>query len=787
MQSARQGLRWKITVFLSTVVLVVMTLLSVGDYLWQRQTFLGTLNDHIAEESRLLAALIANARSPDDIARVFTELVPTLDHPGDLGDVHEIFLLDRQGVVIASNRADMVGQRMWNEDVAQVLQGQADKRFGVMWHGDHLSYYGVLPLRIGTSPPVAAIHIAEPYAPILARMRQFLNQRLMFMALVTLALILATIVATNYVILGPLERLAATIARVSHGDLDTHVDIRREDELGAIAAAFNRMVDALRAAHRREEEEHERLAVLYKVNRRLAGITDWETLVDVVCHLPEEIVPATGTMFLSYDERTRRFALEKALGLSPAIIAALEQHVARLENPACLACIPRMAHMEDSCPLLVPGLLSGDRHTMLCLHLAQGEHTVGFLYVFLPPDADLTPAQVDLLNAVSGEITAAVAAAQARARELALLANLEKTPQAPASLDDTLRRILDQTLAASAADRGAIFLFDAETHHLYPGAWVGLKSEEIDEWRGLAWQGLHRREPLTVSRRPISARQSEHIVVVPLSLGDETLGAILLAGAGTRAYTRHHLTFLSAIAAQTALIVQTARLYERLEQHAILEERTRLAREIHDGLAQHLAFVRWKMYQVRQWLAQGQEQRLEEELALLQQVVDEAYLDVREAIDGLRLPLDESTSFADALREYARRFVARTGITVDLALENVALPPGTEAQLLRVVQEALTNVRKHARASHITVTLTANEDAILLQVSDDGIGFDPEGVDREGHFGLRIMAERVQGLGGRLDVHAAQGCGTTLTITLPRPHIRLGGPRDEEDTRAGRG
>ena len=767
------GLRWKITLFLSAVVLVVMVILSVGDYLWQRQAYLNTLNTHIAEEARLVSALVANARTRTELQQMFARLVPTLERPDIPSELHEIFLIDTQGTIIASNQPGMVGQRMWNEDIRLVIQGDAQQRFGVMWHRDHLSYYGAVPLRTANDPAIAAVHIAEPYAPVLSRMQQFLRQRLMFMALVTLALILATIAATNYVILVPLQRLAATIDRVSRGDLDTHVDLQRDDELGAIARAFNRMVDALRISHRREEEKHRRLMLLYEINRRLAGVADWETLVEVILNLPNEIIPTTGVMFLSYDERSQMFTLEGARGLNKMVLAALEDHLARLKNPACLHCPPRLAHMDTDCPLLVPGLLTGNPDRMLCLHLAQGNHTVGFLYLLLPPEAPLSEDRVELLNAVSGEIAAAVAVAQARARELALLANLEQAQTPRASIQETLSRILQWTLDASQARRGAIFLFESETQHLHPAAWMHIEPEEIEEWRGIAWQGLYRREPLLISRRTMSTAAPEEIVIVPLHLGGEALGTLVLAGSGPRAYTRHHLMFLSAIAAQTALMVQSARLYERLEQQAVVEERVRLAREIHDGLAQNLAFVRWKMYQIQRWMEDGRVERLRDEIALLQQVVDEAYLDAREAIDGLRLPLNDDTSLSDALREYVRRFAARTGIVVDLMLDDVTLPPRAQAQLLRVVQEALSNVRKHAQATHVTICLREGEDGIQLEIADDGVGFDVHAVEETRHFGLRIMAERVQSLGGRLWVNSQMGVGTTVNVLLPTPHVRV--------------
>lgn len=786
MKWPEHGLRWKISVFLSVAVLLVMVLLSVGDYLWQRHAFLDTLNAHIEEEARLVTALVSNARSPDEVQYIFQNLVPALDAPTTTDVIHEIFLIDSQGIILAANVPGTVGRHMWNHDIAEVLSGGAEQRFGVMWHDDHLSYYGVFPIARGGTPDLV-VHIAEPYAPILSQMQRFLGQRLMFMGLVTLVLILATIAATDYIILRPLGRLAATIEQVSRGDLNTRVIIERADELGSIGRAFNRMVEALRRARQSGEEKHRRLALLYEINRRLAGVSDWETLVNLILHLPEEIIPLAGAMFLSYNERTRRFALEGAWGLSNTTLAALEQHLSHMENPACLTCPSCFAHLESNCPLLVPGLLCDERDRVVCLHLAQGDRTVGFLYLFLASDTPLPPAKVELLNAVGGEITAAVAAAQARARELALLASIEGAHHSPTSIHESLHHILEQVADAGQSQRGAVFLYETETQHLLPVAWLHVRAEEMDEWRGLAWQGLHHREPMVLTRRSFSASRPEHVAVVPLHLHGEALGALVLSTSRADAYTRHHLMFFSAIATQTALMVQTARLYERLEQQAILEERARLAREIHDGLAQSLAFVRWKMYQIERWVDQGEHERLRDELATLKQVVDEAYLDAREAIEGLRLPVDEHRSFADTLREYTRRFVARTGITVDLSLEDVALPAGAQAQLLRVVQEALTNVRKHAQAEHVTVALYGDEEGLHLTVEDDGVGFDPTVAVGDRRFGLRIMAERVQGLGGRLHVSSRPGHGTVLDVFLPTPHIRVGERRNEEGSRVDRG
>ncbi len=786
MQGRERSLRWKISFLLSAVVLVVMTLLSTGDYFWQRRAFLQNLNAHIAEEAHLVAFLVNRTRTPQEIQRLLQELhtTPEPSHPHIV--VGEVMVFAEDGTIIASDVPAMLGQRFWHQGLDAVLRDNAPQHFGLIERDGNLFYYGLIPLTLPTGERLA-IQVTEPYAPILAQMRAFLGQRLLFMALVTLALILATLATTHYIVLTPLERLARTIEQVSQGDLNTRVQIRRRDELGAIGQAFNRMVEALKDAQRRGEEERERLTLLYQINRRLASVSDWEALVELIIHLPKEFLPAAGAIFLSYNEHTRRFHMEGAWGISDTAAAVLEQRLLSLENPACLSCPPRMAHAEQNCPLLVPGLLCSPCDRMVCIHLAQGTRTVGFLYVLIPEDAALPPEKVQLLNAVSGEIAAAVAVAQARARELALLSNMEKAQPTPATIQDTLQRILTWTLEASQSNRGAIFLYEEETHHLYPVVWRDIPPEDMDKWRDLARQGLHHESPLVLSRRDVFEADVEHIAVIPLRLGDRPLGSLIFATERENTYTRHHMTFLSAIASQTALMVQTARLYERLEQQAILEERTRLAREIHDGLAQSLAFIRMKLYQLQQWLEQGQQNRVDEALRLIKQVVEEAYLDAREAIEGLRLPVNDRRTFNQALEDYTQRFTARTGIPVDLNLDDLQLPPNVQVQLLRVVQEALTNARKHARATHIWVRLEQEMDTVRFTIEDNGVGFDPHMTRDHRRFGLQIMAERVESLGGHIHIWSKRGQGTRIEVVLPVSHASIGEVRDEENSRAGRG
>jgi signal transduction histidine kinase len=147
-----------------------------------------------------------------------------------------------------------------------------------------------------------------------------------------------------------------------------------------------------------------------------------------------------------------------------------------------------------------------------------------------------------------------------------------------------------------------------------------------------------------------------------------------------------------------------------------------------------------------------------------------AYADVRESIVGLRTLPGAGKSLGDVLREYLASFQDMSGIATSLTIENdVPLRPGVELQLVRIVQEALTNVRKHARASHARVEIRRHNGKVVALVIDDGVGFTAGGPRRSEfpQFGLTTMRERAEGVGGTLAVEATPGAGTTVRFEVP--------------------
>ena len=206
---------------------------------------------------------------------------------------------------------------------------------------------------------------------------------------------------------------------------------------------------------------------------------------------------------------------------------------------------------------------------------------------------------------------------------------------------------------------------------------------------------------------------------------------------------------------------------EQLEYKAILDERTRLSREIHDGLAQTLAFLKMEAARVQKYILKGDFNTVSQTLQACYQTLSDAYLDARQAIDNLRQTPDKP--FQDWLLAVADEFKTITGQQVDVVFHGVLpeISPMVNAQLIRIVQEALTNVRKHAQACSVVISAKQIENKILLEVRDEGRGFIPDDVDRVSHYGLRTMRERAESIGADFQIVSKPGQGTTICLHIP--------------------
>ena len=261
----------------------------------------------------------------------------------------------------------------------------------------------------------------------------------------------------------------------------------------------------------------------------------------------------------------------------------------------------------------------------------------------------------------------------------------------------------------------------------------------------------------------------------PIGHGSSRVGTLGLATAAPHRFSESDVEVLSALATQVGLALEAARLRDELRALAVQGERERIAREMHDGLAQVLAYVNTKSQAVEELLAADRTTEARRQLGELAAAARSVYVDVREAILTLSPPVLPERGLALALEEYCARYAESSKLAVRFTASTEAreksLSPEVQAEVFGVAREALTNVRKHAHAQRVAVTLSREGAEMVLLITDDGVGFNTvdagSGPERWPHFGLAGMRERAGAVGGRIEWRSRPGAGSDVELRVP--------------------
>ncbi|MCX7893732.1 MAG: histidine kinase [Burkholderiales bacterium] len=227
---------------------------------------------------------------------------------------------------------------------------------------------------------------------------------------------------------------------------------------------------------------------------------------------------------------------------------------------------------------------------------------------------------------------------------------------------------------------------------------------------------------------------------------------------------------LETLGAHLGVAIESLRLASRDRELAVAEERTLLAQELHDSIAQALAFLNLQVQMLRDAIRKGERDEIRVIVSEIEAGVQESYADVRELLTHFRTRVGQA-DLEHSLAAMLAKFRQQTGIETDLVVTGtgMGLAPDAQLQLAHVVHEALSNARKHSGCARVTVTLERGA-TYRLAVRDDGRGFDPGARDeaaKEDHVGLRIMRERASRIGASLSVKSSPGAGTEVAIALP--------------------
>jgi signal transduction histidine kinase len=392
----------------------------------------------------------------------------------------------------------------------------------------------------------------------------------------------------------------------------------------------------------------------------------------------------------------------------------------------------------------------------------------------------------------AGEVTTT---SEATARRLQCLLQVARDVNSSLDLRDVLDRIVRQATSILEAESGSIMLREDDEAHLKVVAARGPRARRImgrvqrtDE--GVAGWVVRHGEPLllrgaatdprftAVGRRP----DVRDALCVPLRLEERVLGAVSVSNRrSAEPFNQDDLELLAALGNQVSVAVRNAETHaeaqrqrqtvERLLREvagAQVEERNRIALQLHDGPAQTM-YAALRNLQAVQALATELPAGVPAILDELERTIRSSIDETRAVMLDLRPPALDDWGLDTALRQYAQQFETRTGIRTQVVRRglDLRLPSAMESCLYRIAQEALTNVWKHAEATHARVLLDVGRRRCVLQVRDDGRGFEPAGARSDEKLGLASLRDRAQLVGGRLQIESPPGKGTTVSVTAP--------------------
>jgi signal transduction histidine kinase len=305
-------------------------------------------------------------------------------------------------------------------------------------------------------------------------------------------------------------------------------------------------------------------------------------------------------------------------------------------------------------------------------------------------------------------------------------------------------------------------------------AWARVWLDDADDVAGMRLAAIAPPGHDAPAAPAVPATQSDGHLMLPLVFKDATIGMLELRSADGAPFASDSAALLQPFADAAAVAIENAQLYEQARLSATLAERNRLARELHDTIAQGLTAVTMQLEAAGRSFERDPA-RARARIGRAHELARDALEDVRRSVWTLAAPLVDGAGLSAALQELTSRFAERTGLAACYEHHGgtPALDHAAAAQVLRIVQEALQNVEKHAHAQRVQVLSESDAGGLRVQVRDDGVGFAPEapvtGANGSG-FGLLSLRERARLAGGTLQVESAPDAGTQITVTIAPAH-----------------
>ena len=370
---------------------------------------------------------------------------------------------------------------------------------------------------------------------------------------------------------------------------------------------------------------------------------------------------------------------------------------------------------------------------------------------------------------------------QKRTEELEALYSGDERIIRAMTLDQVFRAIVEVAVNMLHADRGAVFVWDDKQAQVVPHISYGFRPETLEvmhfnKGEGMVGSVLETGEPLIVReidldtlrpdvRAAIVAEGIHSLVNLPIKVNEQIIGVFNVGFTRPGAITEDTSRLYTALVQRAALSVENMQLFEQTKELAVIEERNRVARDLHDS-AKQKAFAALAQLGAVNGILKSDPQSAWSHLGEAENLVYEVIQELTFLIQEMYPMALKEKGLATTLREYVFEWENRNGVMIDLVIQNAQrMPLETEQAIYRMIQEALANVARHSQADQVDVSLVYNSETVAVEVEDNGLGFDAK--HRAGGMGLRIIKERAESIGGQACIESEPGTGTKVLITAP--------------------
>jgi two-component system nitrate/nitrite sensor histidine kinase NarX len=368
-----------------------------------------------------------------------------------------------------------------------------------------------------------------------------------------------------------------------------------------------------------------------------------------------------------------------------------------------------------------------------------------------------------------------------------VLAEIASSMNSDANTEQMLMRFLEIMVRISGAKAGAVRVLTADGAHLRLAGSIGLAPALVEKERYVPLEcGICGKATLTHSaqfegvmevcqkqvRHLYYAQQCRTVYAVPMRHKGKVMGVYNLFMDNPEPLPDDIRYLFNSISEHLGMALENSRLTRENMRISLINERTMLANQIHDSLAQTLAYAKMRLSVLSEAMVDGDEAKANRYLGDVEEAVDMAYSELRNLITQFRDRIDPR-GLVPALQELAESFSKKANADVDFlnVAQDVVLTPEDEIQVYHIIQESLYNICKHARARHVVVTLDLQDDQYVVNVADDGVGLQQDATSNMGKsFGLTIMRERAAKLNGRLSIESRPAGGTIVRLTFPSRH-----------------